>query len=276
MKKIVEQHWDYTKHAKFYEFRPNYANATIDMLIACVSKYGGIGGGGGKPLAPKNANNAAKNSLRVADIGAGTGNLSIMLLERGCEVVAVEPNDAMREIGISRTKDKNIKWVRATGLESGLEDSGFDWVTFGSSFNVMDRSQALKESHRLLKPQGYFSCMWNHRDLNDPIQEVAEEVILELVPNYTRGVRREDQRPVIEQHKDLFDTIIYIEEDFYFHQNIETYIAAWKSVKNPYWDLETSEGQELFDKIAYQMRHKLPSEFDIKYTTRCWSAKARN
>lgn len=43
MKKIVEQHWDYTKHAKFYEFRPNYALESIDMLIYLVSRNGGGG-----------------------------------------------------------------------------------------------------------------------------------------------------------------------------------------------------------------------------------------
>ena len=36
MAKLVEQHWDYTKHAKFYEFRPNYASATLDMLVALI------------------------------------------------------------------------------------------------------------------------------------------------------------------------------------------------------------------------------------------------
>ncbi|EAJ4490637.1 SAM-dependent methyltransferase, partial [Campylobacter coli] len=25
MQKLVEQVWDYTKHAKFYSYRPNYA-----------------------------------------------------------------------------------------------------------------------------------------------------------------------------------------------------------------------------------------------------------
>ncbi|MCX2717425.1 class I SAM-dependent methyltransferase [Helicobacter sp. MIT 21-1697] len=252
--RIVEQVWDYTKHAKFYEFRPNYAPKSIDMLITL-------------------ARGEKTGSLKVADIGAGTGNLSIMLLERGCEVVSVEPNDAMREIGIERTKGQKIEWVRATGVDSTLQSGSFDWVTFGSSFNVMDRTEALKEAHRLLKSKGYFSCMWNHRDLNDPIQQKAENAIVSIVPNYTRGVRREDQRPVIEAHQDLFDNIIYIEEDFYFHQSLENYILAWRSVKNPYWDLETSEGQEIFDKITAKMRQSLPKEFDIKYTTRCWSAR---
>ncbi|CAM2801388.1 class I SAM-dependent methyltransferase [Helicobacter burdigaliensis] len=251
MEKIVEQVWDYTKHAKYYSYRPNYAPKTIDMLVELTKSCG----------------------KKVADIGAGTGNLSIMLLERGCEVVSVEPNDAMREIGIERTKGQKIEWVRATGIDSTLLGGAFNWVTFGSSFNVMDRAEALKESYRLLQKDCYFSCMWNHRDLKDPIQEEAEGIILEFVPNYTRGVRREEQRSIIEAHKEMFDNIIYIEEDFYFHQSIENYINAWRSVKNPYWDLETKEGQELFLKIANKMQEKLPKEFDIKYTTRCWSAK---
>lgn len=249
MQKLVAKDWDYSKHAKFYEFRPNYAPKSIDMLLSLTK------------------------ASKVADIGAGTGNLSIMLLERGLKITAVEPNDAMRNIGIERTQGQNIEWIRATGLESGLKDNEFDWVTFGSSFNVMDRSEALKESHRMLKKGGYFSCMWNHRDLNDEIQKQAEALIKDLVPHYERGVRREQQRSIIEAHKELFDEIVYLEQDFYFHQSLQNYILAWQSVKNPYWDLESAEGQALFEKICKAFKKNLPNEFKIKYTTRCWSAK---
>ena len=257
MQKLVENVWDYTQHAKFYSYRPNYAPKSIDMLITLVG----------------DSSSGSETPLKVADIGAGTGNLSIMLLERGCKVISVEPNDVMRELGIERTKGQNIEWVRATGVNSTLKSGSFDWVSFGSSFNVMDRNEALEETHRLLKKDGYFSCMWNHRDLNDEIQKIAEETIVEFVPSYTRGVRREDQRPIIESRKDLFDNIVYIEEDFYFHQNAQNYILAWKSVKNPYWDLETKEGAELFEQISAKILTRIPKEFDIKYTTRCWSAK---
>ncbi|MCZ0771932.1 class I SAM-dependent methyltransferase [Campylobacter hepaticus] len=251
MEKLVENKWDYTKHAKFYSYRPNYAPKTIDMLIKLIGK----------------------KDIRVADIGAGTGNLSIMLLERGCEVISVEPNDAMREIGVDRTKGENITWVRAVANNLTLESGTFDWVTFGSSFDVIDRNESLQEAYRLLKKEGYFTCMWNHRDLNDPIQKIAEDTILEFVPNYTRGTRREDQRPVIENRKDLFDNIVYTEEDFYFHQSIENYINAWKSVKNKYWDVATKEGEELLNNIMNKIKERLPKEFSIKYTTRTWSAK---
>lgn len=251
--RIVESVWDYTKHAKYYSYRPNYAPQAIDLLCAYALE--------------------GRDSREVADIGAGSGNLSVMLLERGLSVEAVEPNDAMREIGIERTKGQDIRWHRALGIETGLESKSVDWVCFGSSFNVMDRSLALQESHRILRQGGHFTCMWNHRNLNDPIQQKAEMIIMELVSGYQRGVRREDQREILEAHRALFDEIFYLELDFYFHQSIENYINAWRSVKNPYWDLETPEGVELFEKIAEKMRGALPKEFDIQYTTRSWSAK---
>lgn len=254
MEKIVEQKWDYTKHAKFYEYRPNYAKESIAMLKTMVSLQG-------------------RENILVADIGAGTGNLSLMLLELGLKVDAVEPNDAMREIGIERTQGMNVRWHRALGTETGLDGEKYDWVAFGSSFNVMDRSLALKEAYRLLKKDGWFSCMWNHRDLNDPIQKEVEDIIKQFVPDYNGGVRREDQRPVLLEHKNLFDGIVYLEQDFYFQQTIDTYLYAWQSVKNPYWDLETEEGRGLFEKITDQIRKVLPQEFKIKYTTRSWSAK---
>lgn len=254
MKELVENNWSYTKHAKFYEFRPNYAPKAIDALKEYVQ-----------------ANKT--NDFKVVDIGAGTGNLSIMLLERGLETISIEPNDAMREIGIEKTEGSNVKWIRATGLDTTLEDNCANWVTFGSSFNVMNRDLALKETHRLLKEGGFFSCMWNHRDLNDPIQRQAENIIEEFVPNYERGTRREDQRKIIEKNKDLFDEIFYMETDFYYHQSLENYIKAWQSVKNKYWDLATIEGKKLFEKITNKMREEMPKEFDIKYTTRVWTAK---
>lgn len=258
MEKIVEQKWDYTKHAEFYKYRPNYAKESIAMLKTLVSCREGGG-----------------DNVLVADIGAGTGNLSLMLLDLALKVDAVEPNDAMREIGIARTEGKDIAWHRATGIDTKLKSGQYDWVTFGSSFNVMDRSLALQETYRLLKPNGWFSCMWNHRDLNDPIQKEVEDIIKFFVPSYNGGVRREDQRPILLEYSNLFDSIVYLEQDFYFHQTIDAYICAWQSVKNPYWDLDTREGRELFEKIVDKIKKALPQDFKIKYTTRSWSAKRK-
>ena len=50
----------------------------------------------------------------------------------------------MTRYGKERTKKfKNVIWYQGTG-ESTKKNSEFDLVTFGSSFNVMDRTKALK------------------------------------------------------------------------------------------------------------------------------------
>lgn len=254
-KNSIEKNWDYSLNARYYKFRPNYSDKAIDLLVNYVGTK-------------------KTNDYIVADIGAGTGNLSILFLNRGLNVIAIEPNDEMRNIGIERTaKSEKIKWIKATGIKTTLTSKSINWVGFGSSFNVMDRNSALKETHRILKDNGFFSCMWNHRDLNDPIQKIAEDTIVEIVPGYDRGVRREDQRAIIEENQNLFKNIFYLELDFDVERTIDDYINAWRSVRNKYWDFSTKEGNDLFEKIVSNMKARLPDKFNLRYTTRAWTAQ---
>ncbi|MDY4859831.1 MAG: SAM-dependent methyltransferase, partial [Campylobacter sp.] len=34
MSELIQKEWDYTKHAQFYSYRPNYAGDAIDVLVA--------------------------------------------------------------------------------------------------------------------------------------------------------------------------------------------------------------------------------------------------
>ncbi|MDR1267658.1 MAG: class I SAM-dependent methyltransferase [Holosporales bacterium] len=256
MEKLVEKNWDYSKNAEFYRYRPNYSERAIEMLMAYVQTPSASG---------------SRKDFSVVDVGAGTGNLTILLLKAGLQkVTAVEPNDAMRKIGEEVTKGTSVQWVRATATETTLAHTS-DWVTFGSSFNVIDREKALLETHRLLRPGGFFSCLWNHRNLLCPIQKQAEAIVESFVPSYSRGVRREDQRPFLEEHATGFKDICYLEVDFDVERTIEDYLLAWKSVKNRFWDLETPEGASLFAKITDKIRQELPRTFSVRYTTRAWT-----
>ena len=120
----MKTEWDYTDLATAYVKRPDYSDQAIDAMV----RLAGLTTGG-----------------TACDVGAGVAHLTLKLAERRFTVSAVEPNDAMRGIGIQRTRElANVSWFEGTGERTGRPAGAFDLVTFGSSFNVVDRPAALR------------------------------------------------------------------------------------------------------------------------------------
>jgi ubiquinone/menaquinone biosynthesis C-methylase UbiE len=252
---LSKPEWDYSEQAAYYHARPNYSDRAIDELLASVQP-------------------AARKDLRIADIGAGTANLTVMLGERGFRPIAVEPNAAMLGVGMQRTKEMHVSWKLGTGENTGLESDEFDWVMFGSSFNTTDSAASLRETRRILKRGGLLSLMWNHRDVShDPAQARVEQIIRKHVPAYSPGTRREDPTEVVGREKH-FEKTGYIEDSFVVHPTIEQYLDGWRSVKNKYWDVRTPEGREILESILRDIVDALGDDrMEITYTTRIWTWK---
>jgi len=243
--------WDYTEHASHYDKRADYSSDAIRNLLRTI---------GCTPSRP------------VADIGAGTGKLTKELLKYGLTVTSVEPNDAMRAIGIRNTKGKSVTWSVGTGEATGLPTGRVYAVFFGSSFNVVDQSLALSEAHRILVSQGWFACMWNHRDLHDSIQRGIESIIKSSIPSYSYGSRREDPTPII-RASGHFSRVRSIEETFTWRMPKSDVLAAWKS----HATLRRQAGSDpLFIQIIQEIASYLdglPEVIDVPYATRIYFAK---
>ncbi|MFW6751322.1 class I SAM-dependent methyltransferase [Pseudomonas glycinae] len=249
----MKTEWDYTTLADAYLKRPDYADAAIDAMLSIAG---------------------AEQGDKFCDVGAGVAHLTLMLAARGLDVTAVEPNDAMRANGIKRTAElSNVKWHEGTGEATGQTTQAFDMVTFGSSFNVCDRQQALKETARILKPRGWFACMWNHRNLEDPIQARIEAIIKDRVPGYGYGTRREDQTAVIDA-SELFGPVVHLDARVIHEQSIEECLEAWRS----HATLERQAGANFHEVISaiddYLKGLKTPS-IQIPYSTNIWVAQLR-
>jgi ubiquinone/menaquinone biosynthesis C-methylase UbiE len=251
MKENMNTKWDYTDLAEAYLKRPDYSDKAIDELLEVSKTSAGD---------------------KVCDVGAGVAHLTIKLAERGLNVTSVEPNDAMRERGIKRTDSfSDVVWFEGTGEQTEQPDTAFKLVTFGSSFNVVDRPVALKEVSRISVPHGWFACMWNHRELDDPIQGAIEEVIKSNIKDYAYGSRREDQTSII-QESGLFGSVHKIEDRFYQTQAVTDCVDAWRS----HATLQRQAG-ESFDKIIDQIEQVVTegdrNEIQVPYTTRIWTAQ---
>ena len=243
--------WDYTEHASHYDKRADYSCDAITDLVAAM------GCAAGKP---------------VADIGAGTGKLTKELLKQGLTVKSVEPNDAMRAIGIQNTKGQSVTWSVGTGEATGLPAGTVYAAFFGSSFNVVNQNQALWEVTRILVPNGWFACMWNHRDLNDPTQRNIESIIKSFIPAYSYGLRREDPTNTIDA-SGYFAATQSIERSFVWPMPKSDIVVAWKS----HATLRRQAGNDfIFDQIIQEISKYmagLPATIDVPYTTRIYFAQ---
>src|SRR5690606_36647496 len=89
--------------------------------------------------------------IRAADVGAGTGISARALAQRGVEVVAVEPNAAMRAAAAPHPR---VTWREGTADDTGLPDGAVDLVLVAQAFHWFDPPGALREFHRILRPGG--------------------------------------------------------------------------------------------------------------------------
>jgi SAM-dependent methyltransferase len=91
---------------------------------------------------------------RALDLGAGTGKLTRGLRDLGLDVVAVEPDDAMRAV-IGEGA------LAGTAEEIPLPDASVDAVFVGQAFHWFDPVRALPEMVRVLRPGGAVGLLWN-------------------------------------------------------------------------------------------------------------------
>ena len=243
----METQWDYTDRAHTYDRRADYSQTAIAKLLQ--------------------ETNCLPNKL-VADIGAGTGKLTKMLLDAKLQVRAVEPNDNMRMYGMQNTAGKRVNWTEGVGESTGLEHNSVHAAFFGSSFNVVDQGKTLQEVARILSPQGWFACLWNHRDVDDPIQKEIENIIKSFIPSYDYGLRRQDPSTTI-QDNEWFAPVIHIEERFIVSMTKVAIVDAWKSHDTLY---RQSNGK--FEEIIQAISGMLSKdEYLVPYFTRIWASQ---
>jgi SAM-dependent methyltransferase len=99
----------------------------------------------------------------VADVGSGTGILSILFLQNGNRVFGVEPNAEMRAAEDLLGDRPRFTSVAGTAEDTTLEAGSVDFAVAGQAFHWFDAGRARAEFARILRPDGRAALIWNLR-----------------------------------------------------------------------------------------------------------------
>jgi SAM-dependent methyltransferase len=130
--------------------RPSYPAEAIDFVMAhCALGPGSV----------------------MVDIGSGTGISSRLFAERGLRVIGIEPNAEMRQKADREPLSEGLippEYRAGRAEATGLPDAFADAVLAAQAFHWFATAPALAEFHRILKPGGWLTLLWNERDESDP------------------------------------------------------------------------------------------------------------
>jgi SAM-dependent methyltransferase len=120
--------------------RPSYPRAALDWALA--------------PLGP--------GAWRVADIGAGTGIMTRLMVEAGHVPLPIEPDEGMRAQLERATPD--VTALAGSAESIPLPDASLDAAVAAQAYHWFDHDRAHAELARAIRSGGVFAAIWNDRD----------------------------------------------------------------------------------------------------------------
>ncbi len=252
---------DFTGLASDYSLhRPDYCPSVLKALLGLVDKE--------------------TDGIDFVDVGAGTGIWTRMVHASGVKsATAVEPNDDMRANGIADSQRTSIRWLEGSAEQIGLPSGAADWLCMASSFHWANFDLALKEFHRVLRPSGLFTALWNPRLIEvNPLLVEIEAYLDSLRSNIKRvSSGRSGITETLSERlwaSPYFDDVVYLEGRHVIAMTPERYLGAWRSVN----DLRVQLGPETFDVFLDFVEKRIAGQCVIEatYLTRAWSARRKD
>lgn len=105
-------------------------------------------------------------SVRVADVGAGTGKLTRTIVETGSETVAIDPDLEM--LAMLRTVLPGVPTFVGSAERMPLPAASVDALLLGQAWHWVDPDAGAVEAARVLRSGGVLGLVWNIRDDSVP------------------------------------------------------------------------------------------------------------
>jgi SAM-dependent methyltransferase len=119
---------------------------------------------------------------RVLDVGCGTGKAARLLIERGCDLLGVEPDPSMAAIARSH----GISVEEATFESWDPKGRMYDLIASGQAWHWVDPMLGVTKAGSLLHPGGRLGVFWNRGWPEKDAQRVLEVVYARFAPEIAK------------------------------------------------------------------------------------------
>lgn len=159
---MIDSRKRFSETAKVYDkSRPSYPKKLISWII----KSAGL-----------------KKGATIADIGCGTGISTRLFLNKGFNVVGIDPNEEM--LKVAKKIDGDF-YKRGEAVKTGLDSDSIDLIVTAQAMHWFDLKPTIKEFKRILKLKGWCFAFWNVRK-KTPVLKDYDLLIRKYSKDYSK------------------------------------------------------------------------------------------
>lgn len=153
---------------------------------------------------------------RIVDAGCGEGGLARALVERGAEVIALEPDPVQAATNRDELEGGAISFFEVGAEAMPVDDGCVDGVIFSMSLHhvpVALMGEAIGEAKRVLRPGGFLYVLepeagGSYTELAKPFHDESEERLA------AEGVLKESTAGAFRSHEEVRFVARYSFDDF--------------------------------------------------------------
>ncbi|MHC4959075.1 MAG: class I SAM-dependent methyltransferase [Planctomycetota bacterium] len=215
---------------------------------------------------------------RILEVGAGTGKGTRAYVERGCELVCVEPGANMAEVLRRNFPDLPVHVCDFEGYEP---EGAFDALVSAQAWHWVDPATGYAKAAKLLGPGGLLALYWNMfpRGGQDDFTKSIQDLYAKYAPSmtgqhYLRSIEQRIEERVAEiEGSGVFEGLKVHRFAWDMHLDEETYVKMLETYSD-HRALEPAMREKLHGALAQRVR-EWGGEVVRPYVAVLYTARAR-